>query len=116
MLGLLASKVLQNILKRQVIVVKDIADIVCTHYFSIHNIIYFALYDTTNRDFRKKFLLPRITLFILESDDHRFYNINRIYSWRNTAKKAQLHSPKKMLKSQMGFTSIILFGLRTRWR
>ena len=89
------EEVLENIRKRRVIVIKHMGEIVCTHYFSIHHSIYFGLYDATHKDFRKKFLLPRIDLFKLESDDPRFKNINRRYGWRNTAKKRLIAFDKK---------------------
>lgn len=84
------DEVLENIRKRQVIIIKDSEKIVCVHYFMIKNHIYYGYFDATDIDYRKKFLFFRIILFIFTLEEDRMKFIVRRYGWRNFKKKSLL--------------------------
>lgn len=104
------DEVLENIRKRQVIVIEDNGKIVCTHYFTIRNAINFRLFDVTHIDYRKKFLRPRIDLFMAAVDDPRLKNVKRTYGWRNVTKKKLTNFAKNNNENPDGILIYNLIG------
>jgi hypothetical protein len=83
------ESIVENIKKKQVIIVKLNDKIAAFHYFAIENNIRSGIYDVTHKDFRNYNLQNIIYDFLMLN-----VNCKRIYSWRDTANKRLLKYSK----------------------
>lgn len=76
------EEIRDNILKRQVFVIRDGQKLVACHYFTKNNNMAYGWYDITAREYRKKFLYFHMLKF-----QYKFWKnepqIKRSYSWRD---------------------------------
>ena len=82
------EELVDNIAKKQVVVICDADTVVCAHYFTLSNNIYYGHFDVTAKAYRHKFLFLRITLFMYDNVEMRgTRSFVRRYGWRNVAAK-----------------------------